>query len=410
MCSTDAAKGTDVQTLDIQNDHLCYVVSQTQSPWHLPLSTSFHLLTKFVITHSAKSKCKLAIYNRVVWHGPGASFSQRLVQKQALRDYEADAVDLTSVVADQASKLGAHSKTNKAIQIYGNIGVTTQTTQVSASNLPAVNIHRTRKTVKRRTLVDLYTDEAFVQAFRVFTMIIDIGISLAKTIAGVVSAHKLLVIILGISVCYNTWHGYRDGLTWHHDRSAARFVARLGVHSDPSIARAVYLSDIDDLVASPSLDSVVTVNSTTTTAGTPVTTDWNTCSGSFKDILTFSDPDTPGAGSALVSGAKGNAKRAEARLHRTRHSLARYRHDLLVAMRVVNRVEKEVVMAEWEEWIREEEGKCWRVESMLRDGKKAKGSTKGGKKVEDVDAEGLGEEFAEYCRSCRREAANMAAV
>lgn len=305
------------------------------------------------------------------------------------------------MVSDQAGKLGAHSKTNKAIQIYGNIGVTTQTTQVSASDLPAVNIHRLRKTVKRRTLLDLYGDEVFVQAFRLLTMIFDIGISLAKSIAGIASAHTLLVIILGVSVLYNSWYSYREGLTWHHDRSAAKFMARLGVRSDPTIARAVYLSDIEELVAGPSLTNV-TLSGNVSSTGVV----WNSCSGSFRDILTFSDPETAGAGSGLVSGAKGNAKRAEARLHRTRDSLARYRHDLLVAMRVVNRVEREVVLAEWEEWVREEEGKCWRVESMLLDEKKTK-QKKGSKESHD---EGLGEEFAEYCRSCRKEAARIAAA
>ncbi|GAB7353098.1 hypothetical protein MBLNU459_g3641t1 [Dothideomycetes sp. NU459] len=403
ICTTDSAKGTDVQTIDIQNDHLCYVVSQTQSPWHLPLSNSFHLLTKFVITHSAKSKCKLAIYNKVIWHGPSASFSQHLVQKQALRDYEADAVDLTSVVADQAGKLGAHSKTNKAIQIYGNTGVATQATQVSASDLPAVDIHRTRKTVKRRTLLDLYADEVLVQSFRLLTMVIDIGISLAKSIAGAVSAHKVLVVILAVSVFYNTWYGYRDSLVWYHDRDAAKFMARLGVKSDPSITRAVYLSDIEDLVAKSALETSIGGNDTTAAGLAVNPDDWNSCSGSFRDILTFSDPEITGTGAGSVSGAKGHARRAEARLHRTRHSLARYRHDLLVAMRVVNRVEREVVQAEWEAWIREEERKCHRVASMLADRKQD-----GAKATRDAKEE-LGEDFAEYCRSCKREAARIAA-
>jgi hypothetical protein len=170
ICTIGHDQETDRQTLDVCNDHLCYVVTQTQSPWQLPMSRNFLLLSKFVITHSAKSKCKLAIFNKVVWNGDAEldqrlSLSQRLIQKQALRDYQDDAVDLAAVITDQVSKLGAHS-TNKAAQIFGSVGQSTQTSQVSTSDLPTTSISRRRRKVKVRTLTNLYTDEVLAQAFR----------------------------------------------------------------------------------------------------------------------------------------------------------------------------------------------------------------------------------------------------
>lgn len=69
---------------------------------------------------------------------------------------------------------------------------------------------------------------------------------------------------------------------------------------------------------------------------------------------------------------------ASRRLHRTRQNLGSQRHDLLVALRVVNRIEKEVLEAEYENWLLDETHKCERVESMLgEDGKK------GNKEVEE---------------------------
>lgn len=57
----------DYQTIDVWNDHLCYVVTDRKTPWHLPYSQNFQLLSKVVITHVAKSSCKLAIYIKVDW-------------------------------------------------------------------------------------------------------------------------------------------------------------------------------------------------------------------------------------------------------------------------------------------------------------------------------------------------------
>ncbi|KAG9714588.1 hypothetical protein KCU75_g24066, partial [Aureobasidium melanogenum] len=192
----------------------------------------------------------------------------------ALRDYQDDAVDLAAVITDQVSKLGAHS-TNKAAQIFGSVGQSTQTSQVSASNLPTTSISRTRRKVKIRTLTNLYTDEVLAQAFRLLTMLIDLFIAIAKSLAGVITAHKILILILAFSATYNTWYGYRDGLAWYNERNAGKFMARLGVKPDSTVTRAVYLSDIEEFVA-PTLMNNIELNSTTSDETNQA---WNTCHG-----------------------------------------------------------------------------------------------------------------------------------
>ena len=58
--------------------------------------------------------------------------------------------------------------------------------------------------------------------------------------------------------------------------------------------------------------------------------------------------------------------RAAARqLRRTRQRLASYRHDLVVAMRVVNNVEKEVVRSEWENFLANENMRCEEMRAVL---------------------------------------------
>jgi hypothetical protein len=97
---------------------------------------------------------------------------------------------------------------------------------------------------------------------------------------------------------------------------------------------------------------------------------------------------------------------ASRRLHRTRQSLGSHRHDLLVALRVVNRIEKEVLEAEYENWLVDETQKCEVMGTILaRDGeeKDNKGKT-AGKGVKEGKAEGkVVEEWVKgYCGDCER--------
>ena len=56
---------------------------------------------------------------------------------------------------------------------------------------------------------------------------------------------------------------------------------------------------------------------------------------------------------------------ATRRLQRSREHLGLQRHDLLVAMRVVNSIEREMMQAEWENWLIEENVKCKHLGAVL---------------------------------------------
>lgn len=70
------------------------------------------------------------------------------------------------------------------------------------------------------------------------------------------------------------------------------------------------------------------------------------------------------AGSSFSEAATRSTAR---RLRRTRQHLGSYRHDLIVAMRVVNSVEREMLQAEWENWLLDETTRCKQVQMMLQE-------------------------------------------
>lgn len=135
------------------------------------------------------------------------------------------------------------------------------------------------------------------------------------------------------------------------------------------------------------------------------------------------------AGATLSSS---NSKATARRLRRTRQRLGSYRHDLLVAMRVVNSIEQEMIQSEWENWLADENQRCEQVKMMLSDKAgsnstnnktstagsssstsakaagtpDADGSSSQQKVMRPVDekrVEALRQWHAEYCRSCRVE-------
>ena len=79
------------------------------------------------------------------------------------------------------------------------------------------------------------------------------------------------------------------------------------------------------------------------------------------------NPSSPSAASPLRP-----STRSTRRLHRSRQNLGSHRHDLLVALRVVNRIEKEVVEAEYENWLLDETHKCDRVGAIIEGNGKGK--------------------------------------
>ncbi|TKA76232.1 hypothetical protein B0A55_06390 [Friedmanniomyces simplex] len=404
--SADEAVPTthDTQCIDIYNDHLCYVVTNTKVPSKMPYAKSFTPTTKIVITHTAKSKCKLAVFQTITWSDPPKwSYIRRLVERQAMHALEADALDLTNVAMDQVTKLGHHSKTNRAVEIFGNVGqhaVAPQLNVSAVSGLGGKSSKRNKGQHEPVSLVSIILEDLAAKVFQVLASILDVAIAMGKGIFGLLTGHTLLVAVLAVSGLYNGWYGYRDTALWYRERSAGKFMNRIGVRPDMSLARAVHVRDFDKLIGAL---AATNGNDTASTYGLPLSTEspgatdaGRTCRTTFAtEVLTTSISTTD---------------RATARLHRTRDSLARYRHDLLVALRVVNRVERDVVDAEYEEYVKGEASKCTRVEGMLRreqGGNGEKKFRKSGSFRNEGNVTELGEEFAAYCESCQGELAYL---
>jgi hypothetical protein len=250
---------TDTQTIDIFNDHITYVVTHIKTPWHLPHSHAFKLATKVVITHLAKSKCKLAIYTKADWSTTPA-FAKNMVQRQALDDAANDADELADIATEQVRKLGPHSRTKRAIQLYGNVGQQAQVvvfspeTMASSSSSSAAEGGGAQQksgggaAVRPRTLTDmmLETGRSFMES--AITSVMMWAFAAVRRIFKVVTANRVILLLLAASAAYNLLVISQGTATWWVERKASRYMNRLGVGPNLVMSKAIYLADLEEAV------------------------------------------------------------------------------------------------------------------------------------------------------------------
>ncbi|OAQ70452.1 transcription factor SipA3 [Pochonia chlamydosporia 170] len=379
----------DYQTIDVYSDHVTYVVTHIKTAWHLPHSGSFKLVTKIVITHVAKSKCKLAAYVKIDWSKTPA-LSKNLVERQALHDAINDAEEMAELATDQVRKLGPRSRTNRAIQVYGHVGQQTQVVVFS----PAAAESSKKQAIKPRTLTAMLFETARSFGESAVSSLIMWAFAGVKKLFGIITAHRIIILLLGLSTLTNVLLTSTESSTWWKERSAAAFMRRVGVGPNSMMSKAIYFADLDEATGAHGHELQFPKNST--------------CFNTYKSLMDTSEIDIPWdeAGATLSS----PSSRASARrLRRTRQRLGSYRHDLMVAMRVVNSIEREMLQSEWENWLINEKSLCDDLELMLQDdgqGKSGAGDSSKQKIMGSLTGRGkeaLKEWRDGYCGSCRRD-------
>jgi len=238
---TRHANVIDYQIIDIMNEHVCYVVTDHKTPWHLPHHRDFMLVSKIVITHVAKSRCKLAIYTKVDWFKM-PKFSKNLVERQALDDSALDALDLADVIADQVRQLGSQGKAKKAVNIFGDIG---QHTGISIYE-PRQSGTSKRPQIKQRTLTHMFVETVGSFGESVISSVMMWTFAIIRSIWRAASANRIILLALFMSVLANAIFTSKDTHGWWAERNAAKFMNRLGVGPNPVMSKAIYIKDLDD--------------------------------------------------------------------------------------------------------------------------------------------------------------------
>lgn len=400
------AKSADVvdsQTIDVFSDHVTYVVAHIKTPWHLPYSQDFKLVIKVVITHLAKSKCKLAIFTKVDW-SKAPPFSKNLVQRHALADAARDAEELADVATEQVRKLGHHSRTKRAIQVYGHVGQQHHVALFKPGEMDSTK----KQSIKPRTLGTLVFETAGSFMESVALSLVMWTFAGARNLYSVVTTHRAILGLLLCSIMANFVLTSKDTSQWWYERRAARFMNRVGVGPNIVMSKAIYLNDLEEVMRNTS--SPRPNGTTSTFESTEDRSDsksrGDSCYSTFKTISSMTELDSPfdEVGGAFLSS---NSKSTVRRLRRAKQRLGSYRHDLVVAMRIVNSIERETIQSEWENWLADENARCEQVKSII-DHAISRGKEQAEQQKEPSEEKrqklgNLGEWHRNYCGSCRKE-------
>ncbi|KAK2739871.1 SNF1-interacting protein [Myotisia sp. PD_48] len=376
----------DYQIVDVFNDHLCYVVTDKRTACHLPFRRRFRLVSKTVITHVSKSRCKLAIFTKVEWLSKPYIISAA-IERQAMKDLQRTALDLIDLSSDQVKNLGPNATTKKAISIFGNIARQAEVSQIT-ENLPGLDFHL-HAPIKQSGLVPLLVETTGSLLQSAVSSLIIWFCSLVHWIWRVTKANKVILLFLTISALINGYHSYRDTLDWWHERNASHYMARLGVTPDRIMGKAVFIRDIDQVIT-PSIKIETYANST--------------CYSVFReDSGLASDTSSP---ISSTSYRDLQSQNAAYRLRSTRERLGTYRHDLLVALKIVNRIEKELIQSEWKRWVQRETRRCRMVNHIINDSKKSndnniQGGVSGIKERISERKGDVDKWYQDYCSSCQ---------
>lgn len=302
-----------------------------------------------------------------------------------MQDLEQDAQDLVELVSDQVRKLGHRGRTKKAIATFGLVGHETSVNQFSGGDPPAGKLRQ------QRSLGRLLIESLVSLLRRVLLTVMMWAFAVLRWVWKTCSAHGLLLTLLVLSVLANGFFTWRNSLEWWHERNAAQFMARLGIRPDRVMSKAIYVRDLDEAVFN-------------------TTARWDSPANASRCFATFHEQTLVDDGTPLLSQATSPGRgfdpverSASRRVQRTRQRLGIYRHDLLVALRVVNRIEKEVLQSEWERWLEQETRRCRQVASLLKRNEVHADTQGPHQDVFSGHREDVQRWYDEYCGSCQEE-------
>jgi len=314
------------------------------------------------------------------------SNSTVLVQRTVNHRNEDVAKRVVSEVEAQVNILGRNTDVQRAIKMYGRIGGICDA-QLTKTGWVAED----GQSAYERSMVSLFMEDMVGSTERMVEDVLYLPPESIRRTAHFINLHKFMLFILLLSGIVNLFLSGRSTLGYWQQRQADKFMRRIGVTENKSIIRMVSLKDIDELVAR----GLSGVNATD--PGLWFTTVIHKIAliyfsyKKFTELYALNDlADSNYDGSPEYSTPVNRRKASE--LRSRRQQLNVMRHDLLVSLRSVNAIERELVEGEWMTWLGEELFHCDQAAQLLTEIPKEELEAR----INDLA------KLKEYCRDCNQ--------
>ncbi len=205
---------------------------------------------------------------------------------------------------------------------------------------------------------------------------------------GFINAHRILLVLLMLSIFINLFLSGRSTVGYWHHRHAERFMQKAGVQPNMAMIRMVSLKEIDALVTRGLVGANATDNGLWYYRTTVSLINSYSKFAEIYALNDLADSNYDNAPEFMAPAARQKAAEMRSR----RQQLNVMRHELLVSLRSVNIVEKEIVEGEWMTWLGEELYRCDRAAQLLAEIP----TNELEKRIEDLA------KLKDYCRDCNR--------
>lgn len=337
----------DYQKISKRVEHLDYTVMHYRRPWQYPYGDTFFLKMKVNIAFVSKTKARIRIWIDIDWQK--TNYLSRAILTHAVQSDQAPQGErLTHFIEREVlDRLGLQSKTSKAVRIYGRVGG-------HSSPIYLEPPHEPRRAAVRQKLSLFDLVRRFPAEFltSLFMEICLLFLGALAAVWNLVTANGLFLFLLIGSLLFNTWlSGKTYNAYWQH-KTAVRLLDNIEIAPYGLMSRAITLQDIDMIAHDTMLPNA-----------------------SGQCFETFSKRHLSNASAKVYHHA----------YKTSRETLAQTRNDLLVAMKVLNGIETEIVKGEWLTFVRTEQTNC---RSALR--------------LDGQQGTAIGEDIREYCEDCNR--------
>lgn len=345
-------KSETVQKMDYQKiskrvEHLDYTVLTYRQLEQYPFGSKSSSIVKFNISFVSKTKSRLRMWLDVDWKGQNYLL-RGMVQQAVLAEFLPNVGQVTHFIEREVlDRLGLQSKTSKAVRIYGRVGGHSEPFYLDKNQDPLLVARRRRLSLLN--LIKIYPAEFMTSLYTESFLLMLAALS---QVWDIISANGIIFMLLVLSLLANTWLSGKSSVIYWQHRSAVQLLDNINTSPVGLMARAVTLSEINEIA----------YNASSAMPANP---------GKCFDTFT------------TKQGSIGTE--FQSAFMTSRASLARSRNDLLVAMKVLNGIEAEIVKGEWSKFVELENRNCKALDGM------------------DVTALGLvADDLKDHCHDCAR--------
>lgn len=305
------------QTIEDLVDAKYYRVREERNPFKVPSGDILRLIKRYVIVEVDAKTSKLFIYSKVdtVESSSTLGLLANIIRKSARSYQNEENLNITDHLEESVQKLGSHGKVIKAIRIFGNLSKAEGEFKPPECPFFRFTLNLMTKFYMKKLL------SAFATTVLKSTKALAFGLfHLVRSL----SMNKILLLLLALSMMFNVFLSGKATVSFWTARRAEHLVKDFAHDlSINKMERAIYLNELDVLSSF----------------------NFNSSSECFDKFMNDKINDVAGS-------------QVDTRFRESRHQLAVKRNEMLVELKILEKVEKELIAGSWKNFLLSELHLC----------------------------------------------------